>query len=88
MVPIIIYFIILNIIGLFSMRIDKQKAIHKKWRIPESTLFMIAILGGSLGSLIGLKRFRHKTNHCSFTIGIPFILMIQIVGGLCLYYFL
>ena len=88
MVPVIIYFIIINIIGLFSMGIDKQKAIRKKWRIPESTLFMIAILGGSLGSFIGMKWFCHKTKHFSFVIGIPAIFIVQIVGSICLYYFL
>ena len=73
------YFILVNIVGFLSMAIDKEKAIHNKWRIPEKTLFIIAIIGGSLGSILGMQMFRHKTKHASFTIGMPVILMIQIV---------
>ena len=63
---IVAYMIIINIIGLFSMLIDKRRAIKNKWRIPEKTLFLIAILGGSIGSNIGMRLFRHKTKHWYF----------------------
>ncbi|MBO3445524.1 DUF1294 domain-containing protein [Clostridium sp. CCUG 7971] len=73
-----IYFIIINIIGFYFMYIDKRKAIKNEWRISESTLISIAIIGGSLGSLLGMYTFRHKTKHPKFTIGIPFIILLQI----------
>ena len=76
---IIAYVIIINIIGLLSMFIDKYRAIQNKWRIPEKTLFLIAILGGSIGSNIGMRLFRHKTKHWYFVFGMPAILIIQLV---------
>ena len=76
---IIAYVIIINIVGLFSMLIDKRRAINNKWRIPEKTLFLIAILGGSIGSNIGMRLFRHKTKHWYFVFGMPAILIIQLV---------
>ena len=76
---IIIYTIIINIIGFFSMHIDKRRAIKNKWRIPEKTLFLIAIIGGSVGSIAGMRLFRHKTKHWYFAYGMPAILLIQIV---------
>jgi len=75
----LIYLIVVNIIGLFSMYIDKRKAIKKKYRIPEKTLFGIAIICGSLGSYIGMRIFRHKTRHWYFAYGIPLIYAIQII---------
>lgn len=74
----IIYLIIINIIGFSSMGIDKYKATHHKWRISEKTLFIIALLGGSAGSIIGMQLFRHKTKHPSFFIGMPVIFFLQI----------
>ena len=76
---IIIYTIIINIIGFFSMLIDKRRAIKNKRRIPEKTLFLIAIIGGSVGSIAGMRLFRHKTKHWYFAYGMPAILLIQIV---------
>ena len=63
---IIVYFIIMNIAGYASMGIDKAKAKRHAWRIPEATLFSIAILGGSVGSIFGMFHFRHKTKHWYF----------------------
>jgi len=80
------YFVIVNIVGLMSMAIDKAKAIHNKWRIPEKTLFIIAMLGGSIGSIMGMQMFRHKTKHATFTIGMPVILIVQIVLVLVVYF--
>ena len=76
---IIIYTIIINIIGFFSMLIDKRRAIKNKWRIPEKTLFLITIIGGSVGSIAGMRLFRHKTKHWYFAYGMPAILLVQIV---------
>lgn len=80
----IIYLFIINLLGFFIMFIDKQRAIHKEWRIPEKTLLGISILGGTIGMLIGMSSFNHKTKHKKFTIGVPFILLIQI-GLLAIY---
>ena len=76
---IIIYIIIINIIGFLAMYIDKQKAKKGKWRIPEKTLFIITLLGGGIGSYIGMQKFRHKTQKLGFVIGIPFITILEIV---------
>ena len=75
---ILIYFLIINLFGFLIMLIDKQRAIHKEWRIPEKTLIGVSILGGSIGMFIGMSSFRHKTKHKKFTIGVPFILLMQI----------
>jgi len=75
---IVTYFACLNLAGLISMAMDKRKAIKKSWRIPEATLFTIALFGGSLGSTLGMFLFRHKTKHWYFLYGMPLILLIQI----------
>ena len=61
------------------MGIDKYKAKKRAFRIPEATLFIVAVIGGSIGSIAGMYAFRHKTRHRSFVYGMPFILIIQIV---------
>ena len=72
------YFIGINLIGFALMGIDKYKAKKRAFRIPEATLLIIAIIGGSIGSIIGMYAFRHKTRHRSFVYGMPFILILQI----------
>ena len=69
----------MNIIGFASMGIDKRKAHRGAYRIPEATLFAIAIMGGSLGSVIGMFLFRHKTKHWYFKFGMPIILLLHVV---------
>lgn len=76
---IIIYFIVINFIGLIYMFWDKKKAQKGKWRIPENTLFLIAFLGGSIGTLVGMYKFRHKTKKMKFIIGFPTILILQMI---------
>lgn len=83
----LIYILIINLIGLSMMGIDKYKAKIKAWRIPESNLFLIAIVGGSIGSLAGMFIFRHKTKHWSFLIGMPLIIVIQLALIIWLYFF-
>ena len=78
------YLVIINAMGFLIMLADKKKAQRGRWRIPERTLMAVAILGGSIGSLLGIKLFRHKTMHPKFTIGIPLILALQIVFGVIL----
>ena len=77
--PVLLYLIIINAAGFLLMLADKLKAKLRAWRIPEATLLWIAILGGSIGSLLGMYLFRHKTRHLKFTLGIPLILVLQIV---------
>ena len=61
------------------MFLDKQKAKRGKWRIPEKTLFLLAVIGGSLGTTLGMHMFRHKTKHWYFKFGMPMILIVQII---------
>ena len=83
--PIIIYLVIVNIVAFCLMGIDKSKAKKKKWRIPEKTLFLSAIFGGSIGANVGMQVFRHKTKHMSFVIGMPAILILQVALVVFLY---
>ena len=77
---IIIYFLVINIFGFFIMWLDKQKAKKGKWRIPEKTLFIITALGGGIGTISGMYAFRHKTQKLHFTIGLPTITILEIIG--------
>ena len=74
------YFAILNILGLALMGIDKWKARKGAFRIPEATLFIIALIGGSVGSILGMYLFRHKTRHWYFVFGMPAILLLQLAA--------
>lgn len=76
---ILIYLLIINCISFFMMLIDKSRAIHKEWRISEKALISSSVIGGSIGMLLGMSCFRHKTKHKKFTIGVPLILIIQIL---------
>lgn len=73
------YLIIINILSFILYGIDKLKAIKKKERISEKALILIGILGGSIGSLIGMNLFRHKTKKLKFIIFLPLILIIHII---------
>ena len=66
---------------LFAMMgIDKALAKRGAWRIPEKTLFLLSVLGGALGSIIGMYFFRHKTKHASFKLGMPLLLIVNIIA--------
>lgn len=75
---IVIYAVLINLIGLFVMGADKKRAVKHLWRIPEKTLFLCSILGGSIGTWAGMYLFRHKTRHWYFVVGMPLILFLQI----------
>ena len=78
----------INIAAFALFGADKRKARRGDWRISEKALFLSAVLGGSLGALIGMRLFHHKTKHWYFVIGIPAILVLQIIGCvLIIYYF-
>lgn len=86
---ILVYLLLVNAAAILLMLADKQKARKNRWRIPESTLILTAALGGSIGALVGMYCFRHKTKHLKFTLGIPVILLLQLLlGGFLLYTFL
>ncbi len=72
-----VYISSVNLLGLILMGIDKYKAKKRTFRIPEATLFTVAIFGGSLGTTLGMFLFRHKTRHWYFLYGMPLIMMIQ-----------
>ena len=74
-----IYLIVVNAAAFLLMLIDKVKAKKNLWRIPEATLFLVAAIGGSIGSLLGMYTFRHKTKHIKFIVGMPVILAAHIV---------
>lgn len=75
----IFYFITINLISFIVMGADKRKAQKHVWRIPESTLFVLAIIGGSIGSIAGMHFFHHKTRHWYFLYGMPAILIVQVI---------
>lgn len=75
---ILAYLIIINIFAIYIMYSDKRKAKKGYWRVPEEKLFIIAFLFGSVGILIGMKLFHHKTRHSKFVYGIPAILAVQV----------
>ena len=75
----LVYLVIINAAGLLFMLIDKRKAQKNLWRISERTLMGTAVAGGSLGVLLGMHTFRHKTKHLKFTIGVPVILAVQVL---------
>lgn len=77
---IIFYLLAINIVAFIAFGVDKYKAKRDKWRIPESTLLTMAVLGGSIGALAGMRFWRHKTLHDKFRIGIPVIIVLQIVA--------
>lgn len=69
--------VLLNLITFIVYGIDKLKARKNKWRIPDSTLMLLAIIGGSIGALLGIKVWHHKTLHRKFRYGIPMIILAQ-----------
>jgi len=79
---ILLYLLIINALGFLLMLVDKYKAKKNLWRIPEKTLFAAALLGGSIGSLLGMYAVRHKTQHKTFTLGMPLILALQVVAAI------
>ena len=75
--PVILYLLLINLIAFALMGVDKSRARRHKWRIPEKTLFLSALLGGSIGSIVGMQVFRHKTKHWYFVVGMTCILIAE-----------
>jgi uncharacterized membrane protein YsdA (DUF1294 family) len=81
------FLFIINLFNFFLMGLDKLKAKQRGFRLPEATIFTVAIFGGSLGAWLGMYYFHHKTKHWQFVYGLPVILTAQIVGVLLLLYY-
>jgi len=74
------YFLIgINALTFIVYGVDKWRAVHNRWRIPEATLLGLAVIGGSVGALLGMKVWHHKTMHRKFVFGLPAILVIQLI---------
>ena len=73
------YVVIMNVVGVVIMKADKERAKRGAYRIPEKILFTVSILGGSIGTLVGMYLFRHKTKHWYFVVGMPLILVVHLV---------
>jgi len=80
-----LYLILINLIAFLLMYVDKQKAIKRQYRIPESVLLWSAFLGGAIGAYLGMKMFHHKTKHIKFTLGVPVAI---ITTGVLLYFYI
>ncbi len=74
----LLYLLIINAAGCLLMLLDKRRAIKNRWRIPEATLMGVAAVGGSLGVLLGMRLFRHKTRHPKFYLGVPALLVLHL----------
>lgn len=84
----LIYLAVINVATFFTYGLDKWKAKKALWRIRESSLLMLAVLGGSIGAWLGMKAWHHKTQHKKFKYGVPAIICIQLtLIGYCLYLF-
>ena len=85
--PVFLWLALINLVGFALMGIDKWKARRGAWRIPEKTLFLTALLGGTVGAIAGMRCFRHKTRHGQFRYGLPVLLMLQLAAtGWILYH--
>lgn len=80
------FLLAVNLLTLIAYGIDKRKARRKKWRIPESTLILLAIFGGSPAALLAMHLFHHKTLHNKFRYGIPLILLLQVALAVVILY--
>ena len=74
-----IYVAAINVVTFFVYGLDKNKAKARQWRIPEAQLIFLAVIGGSVGALLGMRAFHHKTRKPKFSIGVPAILIIQLI---------
>ena len=82
---ILIYLLFINLVAFYLYGNDKRRAKKGRWRIPENTLLLIALIGGSIGALLGMKVFRHKTKHWKFKILVPLFLILQVALAVYLY---
>lgn len=84
---ILFYLLAVNLLTFVTYGIDKYKARHNRWRVREASLLLLAALGGSIGTLLAMKVFRHKTQHKKFRFGVPAVLLVQMaITGVCCYF--
>ncbi len=87
MIRILIYYLLaVNVVTFLVYGVDKLKAKKGKWRIPESTLLLMAAVGGSVGAWLGMSLWRHKTQHKKFKFGVPAIFVVQMALSAYIYY--
>lgn len=75
----LLYLVVVNVVAFAMYGIDKRKAIKDQWRIPEKTLILAALLGGSFGAFAGMQMFHHKTKHWKFLLGVPACMILHVV---------
>ena len=80
------YLLAINLLTFVLYGIDKVKAKHKRWRIPEAVLLWLSVLGGSPAALLAMHLFRHKTLHKKFHYGVPAILLVQLAAAVYYWY--
>ncbi|PWU68197.1 MULTISPECIES: DUF1294 domain-containing protein [Gracilibacillus] len=73
------YYIVMNLIGFWTMQIDKNRAKKNKWRVPERRIWFIAFIGGGIGATVGMNVFRHKTKHLAFKLFLPLLGILQVL---------
>ena len=78
------YLLLVNLSAFVLMGLDKRRARRDQWRISEKALFLPAVLGGSLGAVLGMRLFHHKTKHWYFRYGLPALLAAQVLLGIFL----
>lgn len=82
------YIVIINIAGFVIMGADKKKAVRGAWRIPEASLFLVALIGGALGCTAGMHFFHHKTRHWYFRYGMPLIFLVQLSAAILICHYI
>ena len=80
------YLLVMTIVGLVIMKVDKVKAKNGAWRVKEATLFLVSLIGGSLGTWAGMYIFRHKTKHWYFVVGMPLIFIVHVALIILMFY--
>ena len=80
----LVWLVLVNVLDFALMGVDKRRARRDAWRVRERTFFLLALLGGTLGAILGMRLFRHKTKHWYFRYGLPVLLAVQVVLGVFL----
>ena len=88
MTALYVYLAAMNLLDFVLMGVDKSKSKRGAWRIPEVRLLLVAVIGGSVGGILGMLLFRHKTRHAAFALGLPVILLVQLVLAYLIFRFL
>ena len=88
MTALFVYLAAMNLLDFVLMGVDKSKSKRGAWRIPEVRLLLVAVIGGSVGGILGMLLFRHKTRHAAFALGLPVILLVQLALAYLIFRFL